>query len=517
MKLLRLLGAFVAVLLWISMARAQTPGGVTPSGGGGANSTSTQSAGASGNSSGGAGGGVQQPASPLSQNPYMGSVPTGKATDEVLQISFKDAIERGLKYNLGTLLSSHDIEAARGNLWQALSNVLPNVTTDTTETASKINLAQSGFTKIHAPGFSFGSLDPIIGPFGYFDTRAYVSTPIFDASSWAKTHSARDNFEAAKYSYKDSRELVVLVVGYGYLQAVTASSRVETADAQSKTAEALYRQASDQHTAGTSPAIDALRAKVEFQTRQQQLIAAKNDYQKQLLNFARTIGLPAGQRFDLTEKIPYDAQPPVTVDEALHRAYAARADFQSAQLRVRAAEAQKRSALEERLPALYFDGNYGLGGPTPDQVHGTYQAVGSIKLPIFLGGKIHADSLQADANLATARSELENLRGQIDQDVRNALLDLDSSSQQVQVAKSNVDLANQTLDQARDRFVAGVTDNIEVVQAQDAVASANESFISSLLNYNVARISLARAQGIAETGVLEYLKGRPNNGANSGN
>jgi outer membrane protein TolC len=516
MKLQRLSGVFFAVLLWASVAGAQTPGGTPPSGGA-AGGAQNQSGGTAGNNSGGGDGVSQQPASPLSQNPYMGSVPTGTATNEVLHLGLKDAIERGLKYNLGTLLSSHDIQAARGNLWQALSNVLPSVTTNTTETAQKVNLAQTGFTKIHAPGFSFGSLNPIIGPFGYFDTRAYVSTPIFDASSWAKTHSARDNFEAAKYSYKDSRELVVLVVGYTYLQAIAAASRVETADAQSKTAEALYRQASDQRAAGTSPAIDALRAKVEFQTRQQQLIAAKNDYQKQLLAFARTIGLPSGQRFELTDKIPYDAQPPITVDEALHRAYAGRADFQSARLRVRAAEAQRRSATEERLPALYFDGNYGLGGPTPDQVHSTYEAMGSIRLPIFLGGKIHADSLQADANLATAKSELENLRGQIDQDVRDALLDVDSSSQQVQVAKSNVDLANQTLGQARDRFVAGVTDNIEVVQAQDAVASANESFISSLLNYNVARISLARAQGIAESGVMDYLKGRPNNGADSGN
>jgi len=501
------------ILLTATAATAQNPpGAAAPGPAGGGSGSSTQSS-ASGTSGGGSG----QPASPLSQNSYMGSVPTGTATKEVLQISFKDAIERGLKYNLGTLLSSHQIEAARGNLWQALSNLLPSLTTDTTETISKVNLEQSGFTKIHAPGFSFGSLNPIIGPFGYFDTRAYLSTPVFDASSWAKTHSARANLEASRYSYKDSRELVVLVVGYTYLQAVTAASRVETAEAQVKTAEALFRQASDQRTAGTSPAIDALRANVEFQTRQQQLIAAKNDYQKQLIALARTIGLAAGQPLDLTERIPYDAQPPITVDEALHRAYASRADFQSAQLRVRAAEAQRRAATEERLPSLYFDANYGLGGETPDQVRGTYQAMGSLKFPIFLGGKIHADYLQADANLNTARSELENLRGQIDQDVRNALLDVDSSSQQVQVSKSSVDLANQTLDQARDRFVAGVTDNIEVVQAQDAVASANEALISSLLNYNVARISLARAQGIAETGVLEYLKGRSNNGASSGN
>jgi outer membrane protein TolC len=511
----RWVAAAAGIFLCASMAWAQGAGpgapGAAPAGG-----PATQSSASAGNESGRASGGATQPASPLAQNPYQGSVPTGKATNEVLQISFKDAIERGLKYNLGALLSSHDITAARGNLWQQLSNLLPNLTTDTTETVSKVNLTQSGFTKIHAPGFSFGSLNPIVGPFGYFDTRAYMSAPIYDASSWAKTHSARDSLEAAKYSYKDSRELVVLVVGYTYLQALTAAARVETADAQQNTAEALYKQASDQRAAGTSPAIDALRAKVEFQTRQQQLISAKNDYQKQLLAFSRTIGLPAGQKFQLTERVPYDSEPAITPEEALQRAYASRADFQSAQLQVHAAEAARRSALEEYFPSLYFDGNYGLGGPTPDQVHGTYQAVGSLRFPIFQGGKVHADTLQADAQLANAKAQLENLRGQIDQDVRNALLDLDSSSQQVQVAKSNVDLANQTLTQARDRFGAGVADNIEVVEAQEAVASANESLISSMLNYNVARISLARAEGNAENGVLDYLKGRANNGADNG-
>jgi len=303
---------------------------------------------------------------------------------------------------------------------------------------------------------------------------------------------------------------VILVVGYNYLQTISAESRVETAEAQLKTAEALYNQADDQFKAGTSPSIDALRAKVEFQTRQQQTIAARNDYQKQRVAFARTIGLPPGQAFELTEKIPYDPQPPITVDEALQRAYAMRADYLSAESQLHAAELARRAAFAEYYPTLSFDGNYGVGGPVFDHTHGTFEVMGSLRVPIFQGGKVHSDVLTADANLTNSRNQLDNLRGQIDQDVRDALFDLQSASDQVGVARSSVDLATQTLDQARDRFVAGVTDNIEVVQAQDALASANESFISSLFNYNIARISLARAEGIAETGVMQYLKGRAN-------
>ena len=309
---------------------------------------------------------------------------------------------------------------------------------------------------------------------------------------------------------KSARELVVLTVGYNYLLAISYASRIETADAQLKTAEALYNQASDRLSAGTSPQIDALRAKVEFQTRRQQLIAARNDFEKQRLALARTIGLPAGQPFELTEKIPYDKPQPISIDAALQQAYSTRPDFQAAQAQLRSAELARRAAFAEYYPTLSFDGNYGAGGATPAHLNGTFEAQGSLKIPIFQGGKVHADTLKADANLTNSRNQMENLRGQIDQDVRDAILDLQSAAEQVEVAESNIDLAGQTLDQARDRFIAGVTDNIEVVQAQDSVASANESYISSLFDYTVARISLARAEGIAETGVLNYLRGKGN-------
>ncbi|HUJ83161.1 MAG TPA: TolC family protein, partial [Candidatus Acidoferrales bacterium] len=223
---------------------------------------------------------------------------------------------------------------------------------------------------------------------------------------------------------------------------------------------------------------------------------------------ARTIGLPPGQAFELTEKIPYDKPGPISVEAAVERAYAARPDFQAAQAQVRAAELARRAAVAEYFPTLSFDANYGAGGATPSHLDGTYQAQGSLKIPIFQGGKVRADTLKADADLTNSRNQLENLRGQIDQDVRDAILDMQSAAEQVEVARSNVDLAGQTLDQARDRFVAGVTDNIEVVQAQDSVAAANDSYISSLFNYTIARISLARAEGIAETGVLNYLRGK---------
>ena len=441
-------------------------------------------------------------------NPYTGSVPNGKATGEVLKISFLDAIERGLKYNLGLLLTEQSITSSRGQQWKQLSDLLPNLTANTTETAAKINLEQEGFSKIRVPNSPFANISPIAGPFGFFDTRAYGSQTLFDWNAIEKVRAASENLRASRFSYKNARELVVLTVGYNYLLSISAAARVETAEAQLKTAEALYNQASDRLKAGTSPQIDELRSRVEFQTRQQQVIAARNDYQKQLLAFARTIGLPPGQGFELTEKIPYDRPEPISIDAVEQQAYANRPDFLAAEAQVRAAELSRHAAIAEYYPTVSITGNYGAGGATPAHLDGSYQAQGSLTIPIFQGNKVHADTLQADAQLTNSRNQLENLRAQIDQDIRDAVLDLQSASQQVEVARSNVDLANQTLEQARDRFAAGVTDNIEVVQAQDSVASANESYISSLFNYTVARIALARAEGIAETGVVNYLRGK---------
>lgn len=314
--------------------------------------------------------------------------------------------------------------------------------------------------------------------------------------------------KAAEYTYKDARDLVVLAVGYVYLQTIADEARIETAAAQVKTGQALFDQATDRFNAGTSPAIDALRAKVELQTRQQQLIQAKNDYAIQKLTVARVIGLAPGQQFDLTDKSPYAPLDGITVEEALAHAYANRSDYQAAMADVRAMEFSRKAAVAGYYPTVSFASDYGIAGQHLSSNHGVFDIRGTVNIPIFQGGSVHGDVLQADAQLQQSRDRAENLRAQIDADVRTAIFNLQSSAQQVEVARSNIDLAGQTLTQSIDRFAAGVTDTVEVVQSQEAVASANERYISSLYNYNYAKISLARAVGRAEDGVREYFKGK---------
>jgi outer membrane protein TolC len=250
-----------------------------------------------------------------------------------------------------------------------------------------------------------------------------------------------------------------------------------------------------------------LRAQVELQTREQQVIVARNDYAKQKLQLGRVIGLPTGQEFSLSDKALYEPMERWSLQQALDRAYATRPDYQGTKAAVRAAELARRAAAAEYWPSLGFDGDYGVVGVTPGNSHGVFDARVALRVPIFQGNRVHGDVLAAQAVLDQSRAQLENLRGQIDYDVRAAFLDLQAAGERVGVAKSNVDLASQTLAQAQDRFKAGITNNIEVVQAQDALAAANESYIASLYAYDLAKISLARAIGNAEAGVQEYLKG----------
>lgn len=436
-------------------------------------------------------------------SPFSGSVPA-KLVPGVLPISLQDAIDRGLRQNLGALLSSADIRSARGQRWEQLSALLPHVVASPNIDVSQVNLAELGFT-FKFPGFT---LPASIGPFSYFDARFGVSQTLFDWKAINSARAAAQNLKSAEYTYKDARDLVVLAVGYTYLQAIADEARIQTAEAQVKTAQALFDQASDQVKAGTSPEIDRLRANVELQTRQQQLIQAKNSYSIQKLTIARVIGLAPGQEFDLTDKSPYQPFEGLTLEDALHRAYTSRSDYLAAVADTRAAEYARKAAAAGYLPSLSFSADYGTGGEHPSNATQVFDVKGTLTIPIFQGGSVHGDVLQAEARLTQSREREENLRGQIDADVRTAFFNLQSSAEQVAVARSNITLADQTLAQSRDRFSAGVTDSVEVVQSQELVASANEQYISSLYNYNFSKISLARALGLAEEGVKTFFKGK---------
>ena len=441
------------------------------------------------------------------QNPVYGSVAEAKATPGVIPLTFVDAIERALRQNLAGLLSEYNTIEARGEKWKQLSDLLPNVNGDVQEADERVSLQALGFGKFPKSA-GFGSVPPTIGPFSYFDVRASGTQRLFDWKAIQKYRSSVVGENVARFNLQDARDLVVLATGNAYLQAIAGSARVETAQAQVDTAKALYDKAVAQQQARVAPAIDTLRAQVEYQSRRQQLIAATNDFAKEKLSLARIIGLAAGQEFTLAEKSPYEPFPIPDLETSIQQAYSTRSDYKAAHARLIAAEYEHSAAVAGYFPTLDVSGNYGEIGSAPSIVLPTYEVVGTLNIPIFQGGKVHSDVLKADASLRQAQAQLADVKGQIDQDIRNALLDLKSSADQVEVAQSSVNLADQALIQSRDRFAAGVTDNLEVIQAQEAVASAHENLISSLYLHNIAKVSYARALGRAEQGVLQYLKGK---------
>ncbi|MGB6871650.1 MAG: TolC family protein [Acidobacteriaceae bacterium] len=436
----------------------------------------------------------------LSQNPYLGGIPSGKASASPIALSLEDAVNLALRHNLGGALATDVVTGARGERWQALSDLLPTVVTGTGFGVRQIDLKA-------AFGLSIPGVPPIIGPFGYFDSRAYFRQSVFDWGSIERARSSQAQLDSAQLSTRDARELVVLVIVSNYLLVIADESEVNSATSQRDTAKALFQQASDQKAVGLAAAVDVLRSQVQLQSREQKLISAQNDLAKQKLVLARAIGLPLGQQFEITTHVPYHELTPSSLDEAIESAYRARPDFLSQLNRVRSAELARQAASAERYPSIGAEVDYGLSGATPGSSHGTVDAAVTLRIPVFQGGRVHGDVLQADAALAREEQQLEDMRAAIDQEVRDAFLDLESQAREVSVEKSAITLATQTLEQSRDRFSSGVTDNVEVVQAQDALAVANDAYIASLYSYNLAKISLARATGVAESQYSAYLGG----------
>jgi outer membrane protein TolC len=436
----------------------------------------------------------------FSQNPYLGGVPAGELSATPVALSLQDAVARGLRQNLGGFLASDSVTDARGQKWQALSELLPTVTTGTGFGVHQIDLkAQIG---LNIPG------EPkVIGPFGYFDSRAFLNQTVFDSESIQRMRSSQAQLKSAEYGVKNARELVVTVVVSNYLLVIADQSEVESARSQRDTAKVLFQQTSDQHTAGLAAAVDVLRSQVELQSREQRLIVAQNNLAKQKLVLARAIGLARGQKFEITTQVAYQDLSIPPLDDAIESAFKVRPDFQSQLNQVQSAELIRKASSAERYPSIEQVADYGITGVNAASTHGTVDAAVTLRVPIFQGGKVHADVLRADASLQRAKQVLEDMRSQIDQEVRDAYLDLESAAQEVSVEKTTVTLAAETLRQSRDRFSAGVTDNIEVVQAQDALATANDAYIASLYSYNLAKISLARAIGVAESRFADYLQG----------
>ena len=436
------------------------------------------------------------------QGAYAGSTPGVAKMPFSGKLGLREAIQRGLAYNLGETGATQALRQAQGQSRAARSNLLPNLNGTINENVQTTDLKALGF-RFNFPGFA---IPEVIGPFNYIDLRAHLSQTFLDLTAINNYRAARDVATANRYSAQDARELIVLAVGGAYLQTIAAKARMTSEEGQLQSANAGYDQSKQQNEQGLIAKVDADRSEVQALTHQQRLLSLKNDLAKQKINLARMIGLPANDQYDLTDEVPFSPAAPLGVEEALAQAYQQRADLKAADAQVHAAERAHAAARAERYPSLGATADYGGIGVNPSQLQTTYTATASLKIPIWQGGRAEADIQQSDATLAQRRAEYEDLKGQIESDVRGAYLDLQAAASQVEVGQKNVDVNKEALELTRQKKEAGVIDNVTYVQAQEEVTNAEFDYINGVFAYNVAKLSLARAMGRAADALPEIFK-----------
>lgn len=437
------------------------------------------------------------------QGAYSGSAGSTAQLPFSGMLSLGEAVERGIRYNLGAVGMAHAVLQARGQALAARSALLPNIRGDVADTEETFNLRSIGFN-FSVPGTALPS---VVGPFNVMDVRARLSQTIADFTAFNNYRSAREVARAGELSAKDAQDLVVLAVAGAYLQVLAAEARLQSARAQLDTANALYRRAMKQLAFGKATQLDVNRSHIEALLDRQRLVTLQDDLAKQKINLARLTGLPPNADYHLSDDIPYAPAPPLSVEDAIKQALEQRADLKAAEAQVKAAESALAAARAERLPSASASADYGEIG-VPSELHSTYTVSATLNVPIWNGGRTGADIEQAEAALAQRRAELEDTRSQIESDVRSSYLDLQAAANQVDVAQQNIGLMGTTLRQTLQRFEAGVSENTDVVQSQESVAGAHLDYINSVFDYNLAKLSLARALGNTADKLGQFLSVR---------
>jgi outer membrane protein TolC len=436
------------------------------------------------------------------QGPFVGSVMGGNGLANG-KLSLREAIRRGIQYNLGVLSETQAVIQARGQSRSARSVLLPNITGYLSETVQQLSLTAIGF-RFSSPTFGF-SLPGVIGPFNFFDLRATLNQTVFDRTALNNYRSSVETLRANELWAEDARNLVVLAVGGAYLQVIAAKSKVDSSMAQVETAQALYQQAAQRRAVGIIAQTDVNRSQIQSLTEQQRLISLQNDLAKQKINLARLIGLPVGQVYDVSDDVPFSGAPSMDLEAALKLAYEQRSDLRAADAQVRAAERALVAARAERIPSLTVNGDYGVIGINPAQSHGTFAVTGSLNFRIWQGGRTEGNIEQAQAVLGQRQSERGDIVGQIESEVRTAYLDLQSAASQVQLAQKNIQVTEENLTLTRQRFDEGVSDNVEVVQSQESVTNAQTDYINGVFAHNLAKLTLARATGTPSEDLPQFL------------
>jgi outer membrane protein len=412
---------------------------------------------------------------------------------QTLKLTLDQAVALALKQNptaqIAVLTAAQSVQDK--NISRAA--LLPEADLKVADQATRVNLQAQFGGQIPFPGFPHA-----LGPYQVFSAGPTFGGPVFDLSLWRKYQSARNTMDASKATSLSTREQVILLVVSQYIGTLRAVATVEAAQSRVDLAQALYDQAADLQKEGVGTGIDTLRANVELQNEKQRLIEAQNDRDTSIFGLSKLLNLDPRQPVELGDSLSFFETPQPEVEVSIEAALAERQEWKSLESQLKAAGAEKKASQDSRLPSLRFDGNWAYLGTSSTNGIPTYAYTASVNMPLFTGGRIRAEVVRADLEIKKLQQQQDDLRNQIALDVKTALLNLQSARNEVQVANLGVTLSKEEVDQARDRFKAGVANNIEVIQAQDSLARANDNQIAALYRFNQARADLAKSVGQME-------------------
>jgi outer membrane protein len=417
----------------------------------------------------------------------------GNAPAELLRLTLDQAVALALKQNPTAQIAILQAAQSEQDKNIARADLLPQVNAKISDEAQKVNLLAEFGGRSPFPGFP-----KTIGPYQVFSAGPTVGATIFDLTLWRRYQAAQSTVGASKATSLSTREQVILLVVSQYIGTLRAMANVEASQSRVDLAQALYDQAADLQKEGVGTGIDTLRANVELQNEKQRLIEAQNDRETSLFGLSKLLNLDPRQRIELGDSLSFFDTPQPEVEPSIEAALAERQEWKSLESQIKSAEFQKKASQDSRLPSVRFDGDFAYVGTSGNTTLPTYTYEASVDLPLFTGGRIHAEVVRADLQIRALEQQKEDLRNQIALDVKTALLNLSSARSEVQVANLGVQLSREEVDQARDRFKAGVANNIEVIQAQDSLSRANDNQIAALYRFNQARADLARSVGQME-------------------
>ncbi len=408
-----------------------------------------------------------------------------------LKLTLAEAVRMALRQNPEVQIANLDVAESREDRSIARSALLPQANLQVSDAATRRNL--EAFIGRRIPGFT-----QHVGPFQTFQAGPGFSAPIFDLTLWRRWQASSQALEGTRAQELTVREQTTLLVVSQYLGALRAAADVHAARSRVELAQALYDQAVELQEQGISTALDTLRANVELQNEKQRLITAETAHKTALYGLARLLNLDPHQETELTDEMSFFQTPQFGAVESLESAYASRPEMDALRARESGARLQQKAVSEARLPKINVGGNWGYVGASAPTAIPSYQYQVTLEVPLFTGGRIHAENAKAQLELKKLDRQKDDLKSRIALEVKTAIAQLDAARNEVQVANLGVKLSKDEVDQARERFQAGVANNIEVTTAQDALSRANDNQIAALYRYNQARADLAHAMGQIE-------------------